>query len=154
MYKKLLLVIILASLTAIIGIGCKKGEKRSMTESPATAGTESQRVATTTTPYDQILAIFKGFEDVVEKNKTQPVEGVRACKKYAQENIPRIKSLESNARKMENNPEFLAKMIETNKEIKEISDNITKTVTESYGVDGADVLLQLSDMSLARLEGF
>lgn len=132
----LLVVLITAS------AGCKKSSMGDVAES-------DQGVQTT--PFNGTVAVFEGFEKIVEANRDDPAEGVEACRKYAEENIPKIKSLDEGMKGLKGSPDYLRNMVEANRKIKEINDRITKTVTDYYGVDGVDILMHLSDMALARL---
>lgn len=155
--NKKILVVVVSCLMAVAFVACKRGVKEAavtgVDEGEARGGIEAKEGAAgpAKSPFDEVVVIFKGFEEIVAKNRDNPKEGVKACRDYAGKNIPRIKSLEENIKEFETTPEYLDEMIDTNGKIKEISDRVTKIVTESYGVEGADILMQLSDMALARL---
>lgn len=124
-------------------VSCKSDSQSSAIQGEATL----EKIS----PYGDLVDIFKGFEKIVVEYKDRPSEGVVICKKYTEENIPQIKSLNVEIEKIKDEPNYLKNMVEINKEIKKVSDNVTKIVSESYGIDGADVLLNFSDLALARL---
>lgn len=142
MYKNIIAVLLILFID--LTFSCKKKEK-------IASETKIKDTQTSVAELQQIVTIFKGFEEIVEKNRDKPVQGVKDCTSYAKENIPKIKKLEAKVKTDEKTPEYIKYLLKTNDEIKGVGDRVTKIVTESYGVEGADVLLQLSDMALARL---
>jgi|GEM_PF-6837528 ABC-type Fe3+-hydroxamate transport system substrate-binding protein len=147
-----LFVFVLASCTGAQKGSSANGETSEKQVGGTVSSTVDKSPEPSDSPYSKMLEIFKGYSDLVEKYKTSPAVGASECGKYAEANIPKIKELEPELRNLANDPANFEKLRNLNQEIKEISDSIAKTVTESYGMDGAEVLLKLSDMMLARLD--
>lgn len=139
---------LMLSVLIVSGISCKGGVKQPASDKATDAKkAEYVRLA----EFDQMVSVFKGFGEIVEQNKNNPDKGVAACSTYAATNIPKIKELESKIKKVEMNASYINDLVNMNNSIKDIADKITKTVTENYGVQGVDIMLQLSDMALARM---
>ena len=100
--------------------------------------------------FNEMVAIFKGFEEIVEKNKNNPKLGVEKCRSYNKENIPKLKTIDDEIGTLRKNSAYLSSIVETNREIQKITDNVTKIATDYYGIEGAEILMQLSDLVLAR----
>lgn len=122
-------------------ISCKKSDEGNVSEPDVQIEAE----------FSEMVEIFKGFENIIERNQKTPEKGVQECTKYVDENISKIKSIESVLKNYDVTPDFVDRLLQTNNQIKEVGDNVTKTVVEHYGIYGADVIVKLSDMALARL---
>jgi hypothetical protein len=101
--------------------------------------------------FNQIVDIFRGFEAIIDENKKDPDVGVKKSAEYTKNGVAKIKLLEEGIKKSKYNSTFMSELKETNNKIKEISENVTKIAKDNYGVQSTDILIQLSDLALARL---
>lgn len=113
----------------------------------------TNKVTSVPTKQDEMIAIFEGFEEIVIKYKNDPESGIKACQAYVENNLEKIKTIEKEIMNMSKGPAQIKYFIEINDRIKKIGDRITAIATESYGVASVDVIMLLSDMVLARLDG-
>lgn len=160
--------VIASAAIGIISIACQKGTPPSApaaTQGSAAVGTttsvskptpagSAQGTTVLGTPYKQMVKVFDEFAKIVEENQQNPDAGVEKCKSFANSRIPEIKNLTVQIKSIETGTlasNYLQEIMDSNNKIKESTDKVTALAQEKYHEKGADVMLILADLALARL---
>ena len=160
------IVVLLATAVGCIGIGCQKGTPVSTAAISAsavgaaptpssTAGTQPpSSSAIGVSPYKATTTIFEEFARLVATNQKSPDEGITQCRAFVTAKIPEIKKLTGQIKTIETGPDAavrLPEIMDANEKIKMAIDRVTALAQGEYGAKGADVMLILADLALARL---
>lgn len=159
--KKILCITVV--LFAVALVGCKKSTP--VASPDAAPSPQAQATAAPDTkvekpaekgpsPYKKTSEIFVEFANIAEQNAGNPDDGLKKCTDFVQKNLPQLKSLTDEIKKLEMSGEAVKNMpeiMETNNKIKDVSDKVTKLAQEKYGPKGVDLLMSLSDLAMARL---
>lgn len=111
-------------------------------------------VPTQASPYKQTTGIFQAFARLVEEEQQSPEQGVEKCRAFVAAKAPELKVLTARIRAIETGPNaanFLQEIMDSNEKIKVVTDSVTHMAQAKYGMKGADLMLLLSDLALARL---
>lgn len=105
-------------------------------------------------PYKQTTGIFQEFARLVEEQQQSPELGLEKCRAFVTAKAPELKALTATIRAIETGPNaanYLQEIMDSNEKIKVVTDKITELAQAKYGMKGADLMLILSDLTLARL---
>lgn len=138
--------------------GCHKGRPTAAIGPTATATTPapstSKEHLPQESPYKKTTTIFQEFAKLIEENQDAPDQGFAKCRVFATSKIPELRNLTGQIKAIETSPktaDYMHEIMDANARIKLATDTVTKIAQEKYGVKGADVMLVLADLALARL---
>lgn len=120
----------------------------------ATAAPETKPLVPAESPYKKTLAIFQEFARLVEDNQQNPDQGVAKCRAFVAAKAPELKTLTAQIKTIETGSkaaDFMQEIMDSNEKIKSATDTVTGLAQAKYGTKGADLMLILSDLALARL---